>query len=210
MSNMNSNKEKTAERIVSRAADLAMAKYHVSLAGARPYQLHDALSSAVMESISARWAADQDRQWQGRFCAYVSAEFLTGRAVYNNLYSAGILEQTKALLAEKGADIACLEDIEDAALGNGGLGRLAACFLDSAATCDIPLTGYGLRYQYGLFKQEFVDCRQHEIPDDWTKYGDPWSIRREEFSVIVPMKGLAVKAVPYDMPVIGCGQGSCI
>ena len=207
---MKPNTEKAAERIVSRAVELAIAKYHVSLSEAKPYQLHEALSGAVMESISLRWTEDQRRQQAGRFCAYISAEFLIGRAIYNNLYAAGILNETKALLAEQGADIACLEDIEDAALGNGGLGRLAACFLDSAATCNIPLTGYGLRYQYGLFKQEFVDCRQHEIPDDWTKYGDPWSIRRDELSVIVPMKGMAVKAVPYDMPVIGYGKGSCI
>ncbi|MBQ8087561.1 MAG: glycogen/starch/alpha-glucan phosphorylase, partial [Clostridia bacterium] len=126
----------------------------------------------------------------------------------NNLYSLGILPEVRALLRKKGVELADLEDIEDAALGNGGLGRLAACFLDSAATHNIPLDGYGLRYKYGLFKQEFEHFRQKELPDDWTKYGDPWSIRRDELSVLVPMKSGDVKAVPYDMPVIGYGSGS--
>ena len=82
-------------------------------------------------------------------------------------------------------DLACLEEIEDAALGNGGLGRLAACFLDSAATCDVPLTGYGLRYRFGLFKQSFENGSQRENADDWTKFGDPWSHRRDKLAVKV-------------------------
>ena len=91
------------------------------------------------------------------------------------------------------------------ALGNGGLGRLAACFLDSAATHDIPLDGYGLRYKFGLFRQTFENCRQMEAPDDWTKWGDAWSVRRDDLAVTVPMRTGEVVAVPYDMPVIGLG-----
>jgi len=117
----------------------------------------------------------------------------------------GLLEETKSLLAEKGVDLALLEDIEDDAFGNGGLGRLAACFLDSAVTCNVPLTGYGLRFRYGLFKQSFVDGRQVEEPDDWARFGDPWSIRREDEAVVVSMKTGDVLAVPYDMPVVGFG-----
>ena len=125
--------------------------------------------------------------------------------VYNNLYCLGLLDEARKLLSERGVDLAVLEDIEDDAFGNGGLGRLAACFLDSAVTTNVPLTGYGLRYRYGLFKQSFVNGRQHEEPDDWAKYGDPWSIRRLDQVVVVSMKTGDVLAVPYDMPVIGYG-----
>jgi len=120
-----------------------------------------------------------------------------------------MLEEVRELLAKKGVDLADLEDIEDAALGNGGLGRLAACFLDSAATHGIPLDGYGLRYRYGLFKQSFDENgAQCEDPDDWTLFGDPWSIRRDDLTQLVEMKNLLVYAVPYDMPVIGYGRRS--
>ncbi|MFR0879992.1 MAG: glycogen/starch/alpha-glucan phosphorylase, partial [Oscillospiraceae bacterium] len=96
------------------------------------------------------------------------------------------------------------EEIEDAALGNGGLGRLAACFLDSAASLDLPLDGYGIRYKYGLFKQGIEDGFQTETADNWTKYGDPWSVRNEDDAVEVKFNGQTVKAVPYDMPIFGC------
>ena len=125
--------------------------------------------------------------------------------VFNNLLAMGVLEEARELLAEKGVDLNSLEDVEDMALGNGGLGRLAACFLDSAATHDIPLDGYGLRYKFGLFRQTFENCRQMEAPDDWTKWGDAWSVRRDDLAVTVPMRTGEVVAVPYDMPVIGLG-----
>ena len=192
-------------KLIARAEEISLAQYQKTLKDAAAWQLHNALSEAVMLEIAPQWTRDQQRQRAGRFACYLSAEYLIGRMVYNNLFAAGILKQTRAQLLEKGVELAQLEDIEDAALGNGGLGRLAACFLDSAATLDIPLFGYGLRYQYGLFKQEFVDCRQREAPDDWEKYGDPWSIRRDDKSVLVEMKGLTVRAVPYDMPVLGYG-----
>ena len=94
-------------------------------------------------------------QAKSRKAYYISAEFLIGRLVYSNLFNLGILDEMKKLFAAKGVDLAILEDVEDDALGNGGLGRLAACFMDSAASCDLPLSGYGLRYKHGLFKQSF-------------------------------------------------------
>ena len=96
-----------------------------------------------------------------------------------------------------------MEDVEDAALGNGGLGRLAACFLDSAATLNLPLDGYGIRYKFGLFRQSFENGFQKELLDDWTRYGDPWSVRREDEKVSVVFGDETVIAVPYDIPVIG-------
>ena len=179
--------------------------YDVSLQEATPQELHEALGRAVMMAISDNWNHSKRTRMRERKAYYISAEYLIGRLVYSNLYNLGILDEMKKLFAERGVDLAILEDVEDAALGNGGLGRLAACFLDSAASCNLPLSGYGLRYRYGLFKQSFVDGRQHEEPDDWARYGDPWSIRREEEAVIVPMKTGDVRAVPYDMPIIGYG-----
>ena len=153
--------------------------------------------------ISDNWTKTKRRQAPGRRAFYFSAEYLVGRLVYSNLFNLGILRGMKAAFAEKGVDLACLEHIEDAALGNGGLGRLAACFLDSAATLDLPLTGYGLRYRFGLFKQSFVNGCQRENADDWTKYGDPWSHRRDKLAVKVKFADQTVNCVPYDMPVIG-------
>ncbi len=194
-----------AGRIIEEASAFIDMKYHAPLARADAVQLHEGLADAVMMAIAPLWMDDHAERLQKRHALYLSAEYLVGRLIYNNLYALGLLEDVKKELAERGVDPAELEDIEDAALGNGGLGRLAACFLDSAATHNVPLDGYGLRYKYGLFKQCFEDGRQKELPDDWTRFGDPWSIRRDELSVEVPMKGLTVRAVPYDMPVIGYG-----
>ena len=194
-----------AEQIIETAQTIVKCKFHIELKKASAVQLHEGVSSAVMDAIAPMWSDDHAARAEKRRALYLSAEYLVGRLVYNNLFSLGILEDVKARLSERGVELANLEDVEDAALGNGGLGRLAACFLDSAATHNIPLDGYGLRYKYGLFKQSFVDGRQRELPDDWTAYGDPWSIRRDELTVEVPMKGLTVRAVPYDMPVIGYG-----
>ncbi len=192
-----------ASDLVLRTEEILMERYHVSVKEADAVQIHEALSSAVMLRIAPKWADDSMERLNHRHALYFSAEYLVGRLIYNNLFSLGVLEDVKSLLGEKGFDLAELEDIEDAALGNGGLGRLAACFLDSAATHEIPLDGYGLRYRYGLFKQSFKDYRQNEAPDDWTRFGDPWSIRRDALSVIVEMKNGSVRAVPYDMPIIG-------
>ena len=138
---------------------------------------------------------------------YYSAEFLIGRLIYSNLYNLGILDDVKDILSGYGCDIAQFEEIPDAALGNGGLGRLAACFLDSAATHDIRLCGCGIRYKYGLFKQDLSEGYQRELPDDWTRFGDPWSIRRERDSVIVEFASDRVRAVPYDLPIFGYSRG---
>ena len=190
-------------QIIEKTKTICLAKYHLSLKEATSWQLHNALSEAVMEVIAKQWTSDQDKQAHGRRACYLSAEYLIGRAIYNNLYSLGILEELKKDLKDEGASLEQMEDIEDAALGNGGLGRLAACFLESAATLGLPLFGYGLYYQFGLFKQQFENYRQVEYPDDWTRYGDPWSIRRDDLIVKVEMNGLTVKAVPYDVPIIG-------
>jgi starch phosphorylase len=172
---------------------------------ASPQQLHDALGKTVMEMFSERWNNSRQQHLSKRRAAYLSMEFLVGRAVYNNLLVLGIYEDVEKAFAELGLDLSSLEEIEDAALGNGGLGRLAACFLDSAATLALPLDGYGIRYKYGLFKQSIVDGYQKEDIDDWTKYGDPWSVRCDEDTVLIGYNGQTVKAVPYDMPVFGFG-----
>ena len=180
--------------------------YDVSLKEATPQELHEALGKAVMMAISDNWNLSKRTRMHERKAYYISAEYLIGRLVYSNLYNLGILDEMKKLFAERGVDLAVLEDIEDAALGNGGLGRLAACFLDSAASCDLPLSGYGLRYRFGLFKQSFDDNgSQVESADDWTKYGDPWSYRRYNHTVKVHFPDHTVLAVPYDVPVIGYG-----
>ena len=180
--------------------------YDVSLKEATPQELHEALGQAVMMAISDTWSKCKKIREHQRKAYYISAEYLVGRLVYSNLYNLGILDEMKQLFAERGVDLAVLEDIEDAALGNGGLGRLAACFLDSAASINVPLSGYGLRYKFGLFKQSFdANGSQKENADDWSKFGDPWSYRRYNHTVKVSFPDHTVLAVPYDVPVIGYG-----
>ncbi|MBP3479815.1 MAG: glycogen/starch/alpha-glucan phosphorylase [Oscillospiraceae bacterium] len=180
--------------------------YDVSLQEATPQELHEALGEAIMMAISDNWNHSKHVRMHQRKAYYISAEYLVGRLVYSNMYNLGILDEMKQLFAEHGVDLAVLEDVEDAALGNGGLGRLAACFLDSAASCNIPLSGYGLRYRFGLFKQSFDKVgSQVEAADDWTKFGDPWSYRRYNHTVKVTFPDHTVLAVPYDVPVIGYG-----
>ena len=179
-------------------------KSDVNLQEATPQELHEALSQAVMMSISEDWSNSRRARMHNRKAYYFSAEYLIGRLVYSNLYNLGVLEEMKKTFLNAVVDLACLEEIEDAALGNGGLGRLAACFLDSAATCNIPLSGYGLRYRFGLFKQRFDENgSQKETADDWSKFGDPWSYRRYNHTVKIRFPDHTVLAVPYDVPVIG-------
>ena len=180
--------------------------HDVSLKEATPQELHEALGQAVMMAISDNWSHSKKCRMNERKAFYLSAEYLIGRLVYANLYNLGILDDMKKAFAKRGVDLAVLEDIEDDALGNGGLGRLAACFLDSAASTNIPLSGYGLRYRFGLFKQSFDETgSQVEAADDWTKFGDPWSYRRYNHTVKVEFADQTVLAVPYDVPVIGYG-----
>ena len=143
------------EQIVQQTEALLRLRNEETLQETTPQRLHECLGEVVMVHINDNWVKTKKRQTAGRRAFYFSAEYLVGRLVYSNLFNLGILSEVKKAFAEKGVDLACLEEIEDAALGNGGLGRLAACFLDSAATCDVPLTGYGLRYRFGLFKQSF-------------------------------------------------------
>ncbi len=182
-------------------------KAEQSVGDAKPsvYRIHNALAKAVMSHIADNWHKSKLAHESGKRACYLSAEFLVGRAVYNNLLCLGLTEDADRILGQYGACLCDLEEIEDAALGNGGLGRLAACFLDSAATHNLPLMGYGIRYRYGLFKQRFADGMQHEEADDWTRHGDPWSVRREEDAVTVAFADQTVRAVPYDMPILGYG-----
>jgi len=176
--------------------------YGKSIKEASKVELYNAVSKAAMKLLDKDWGLKSNKK---KVC-YLSMEFLVGRMIYSNLYNMGLLNQFVELMTEHNIDIRIFEDIEDAALGNGGLGRLAACFLDSGATHGIVLNGYGIRYKYGLFKQEFEEGFQRELPDDWQRFGDPWSIRREEEKIRVDFKDQSVWAVPYDMPVIGYGK----
>lgn len=169
-------------------------------------QLHNVISSAVIEHIADDWNNSVFAHNKLRRAYYFSAEFLVGRAVYNNLYCSDIYSEIKDILSDEDIDISCFEDIEDAALGNGGLGRLAACYLDSTAALSLPVDGYGIRYGYGLFKQSFENGFQKEDIDDWRRPGDPWSVRRDEDIQVVSFADGDVLAVPYDMPVIGYGS----
>jgi starch phosphorylase len=156
---------------------------------------------------------------------YLSMEFLMGRSLGNNLSNLRILDNCQAALRKLEAELQEAEDSEaDAALGNGGLGRLAACFLDSLATLDMPGYGYGINYEYGLFKQEIDDGYQKEKPDNWLAYGTPWEIERPDEACLVPVYGRIEHAldrsgqynpmwmdwkvligVPHDMPIVGYG-----
>ncbi|MEE1003061.1 MAG: glycogen/starch/alpha-glucan phosphorylase [Acutalibacteraceae bacterium] len=181
----------------------AKTEYQKEIKDLSANELHNVVSSAVMAEISDRWAESQKKHNENKRAYYLSAEFLVGRAIYNNLFCLNLGDEVAEILKKYGNDINKMEDVEDAALGNGGLGRLAACFLDSAATLSLPLDGYGIRYKFGLFKQSFENGFQKEHLDDWTRYGDPWSIRKEDEAVEVKFTDETVRAVPYDMPIIG-------
>ncbi len=194
------------DRILQWTQALLKYNHDTKLSSATPQQLHDALGQAVMMEINDGWMQRRALRAKNRKAYYFSAEYLMGRLVFSNLCNLGILEELTEAFARKGVDLACLEEIEDAALGNGGLGRLAACFLDSAVSNDLPLSGYGLRYKFGLFKQRFDEQgSQRELADDWTHYGDPWSYRRDNHTVIIEFSDQTVLAVPYEMPNIGAG-----
>ena len=190
-------------------------------------ELYDAAASSVMDMIQSNIAATREVQDKPgiRQMYYFSAEFLMGRALSNNLNNTGMREVMEELLAELSVQYQDIEDEEpDAGLGNGGLGRLAACFLDSLATLDYPGHGYGIRYQYGMFEQRIENGYQVEYPDNWRRYRDPWEIRHDDLAVTVHFGGTPictqqpdgtllyrlenaeeVIATPYDMAIIGYG-----
>ena len=173
-----------------------------SMSAAEQYNF---VAAFVMREYRGEIEAAREKMGTEKCAYYFSAEFLMGRMIYSNLLNLGILTEVKDAMAENGVDIAVFEEIPDHALGNGGLGRLAACFLDSAATVGVPLHGYGIRYRYGLFRQDLSQGYQRELPDDWSRVGDPFSLRREEDAVTVTLSGKTVRAVPYDLPVFGYG-----
>ena len=162
-------------------------------------ELYQEISAACMDEILS-----EKQKAPARRAYYFSVEYLMGRMFFNNLLALGVLDEARAIFAKKGFDLNTFEDVEDAALGNGGLGRLAACYLDSAANEGYPLYGFGIRYKYGLFRQKFVGGEQVEEADDWLKtWGDPWSVRREDEKTEVKFADMTVTAVPYDMPIYG-------
>ncbi len=182
-------------------------KYGKSIEQAKDYEIFNALSLTLLEGVVDDWCATKQLYSSQKQAFYLSAEYLMGRALGNNLISMGAYEEVKGLLEELNINLNQIEEIEeDAGLGNGGLGRLAACFMDSGATMNLPLQGYGIRYSNGLFNQKIVEGAQVEEIDTWLKYGDPWSIRRDDEAVVVDFKDYSVKAVPYDMPIISYGS----
>ena len=165
---------------------------------------YHALSETIMSKISSDWNNTRRAYSQKKQAYYFSAEFLVGRSLHNNLVNLLLDDDVKDCLDEMGITLVELEEQEeDAALGNGGLGRLAACFMESAATMNLPLMGYGVRYSEGILKQCIENGFQVEYGDNWTKNGDPWSLRKESESQIVEFKDMKVRAIPYDMPIIG-------
>lgn len=191
----------TGQRFGESIGQVLYHQTHKTVEEATATELYNAISEAAMQELYPQW--EQQRNEVRRRIGYFSAEFLIGRLIESNLLNVGLLDETNRFLQEHGVSSEVFEHIEDMALGNGGLGRLAACFLDSSATHEIPLDGYGIRYRYGLFRQKIEDGFQKEETDDWTVFGDPWSHRRAEDSVTVSFGKQTVRAVPYDIPIIG-------
>jgi len=145
--------------------------------------LYMALAYAVRDLLAERWLDTQQAYYRNdaKRVYYLSMEFLMGRTLNNALINLGLREEWDTVLKELGLDIAELQEMEwDAGLGNGGLGRLAACFLDSLATMQLPAYGYGIRYEYGMFYQKIADGAQVEVPDNWLRYPNPWEFDRQE------------------------------
>ncbi|MFY9130326.1 MAG: glycogen/starch/alpha-glucan phosphorylase [Saccharofermentanales bacterium] len=195
-------KELLAERIESHL----YAEYGKSVAHAGEHEYWTALSRAVMELIGPSWEATRKLYQEGRTVHYFSAEFLVGRSLLNNLINRELLDVIRELVDEAGFDFdAILNEETDPALGNGGLGRLAACFIDSSATMELPVIGHGLLYRYGLFRQEIEHGHQKEYPDAWMELPYPFLATRREDKVLVRYRDMDVYAVPWDLPVTGWG-----
>lgn len=217
------DKENFKKEVINNVKNL----FRKSIDEATQQQVFQAVAYAVKDDIIDRWIATQKayEKQNAKTVYYLSMEFLMGRALGNNMINLTCYEQIKEALDELGFDLNVLEDQEpDAALGNGGLGRLAACFLDSLATLNYPAYGCGIRYRYGMFKQAIEDGYQIEKPDNWLKDGNPFEVKRPEYEVEVKFGGYvrtecrdgknyfvhtdyqAVRAIPYDLPVIGYGN----
>ena len=192
-------------------------------------EVFQAVSYAIKDIIVDNWMQTQKEyeKQDPKMVYYMSMEFLMGRALGNNLINLRAYNQVAEALDEMGFDINVVEDEEpDAALGNGGLGRLAACFLDSLATLGYGAYGCGIRYRYGMFKQKIKDGYQVEVPDNWLEHGNPFELRRPEYTKEIKFGGhvvvrqdeygnnvftqegyQSVKAVPFDVPIVGYGNG---
>ena len=192
------------EMVKRRMNGYALSSFGKSLNECNIYEKNTSLAKALIEEIVPLWK-ESEKKFDGKKRAYyLSSEYLMGRALSNNLINHNIKNEIESMLEEMGIHYDAIEEAEeDAGLGNGGLGRLAACFLDSAATLNYPLTGYGIRYAFGIFEQKFVDGFQVEEADRWLKYGDPWSIRKEDERVKITFSDCEIYAVPYDTPIIG-------
>src|SRR5574344_252572 len=214
-----------AEKFKANLSGRLRRQYGKDISQANKHDLFDAVSASALELIMDNWMATRHEYEKKpvKQLYYLSAEFLMGRALSNNLINAGIKDQVKSVLKDMNIDYDMIEDEEpDAGLGNGGLGRLAACFLDSLATLDYPGHGYGIRYEYGMFEQKIENGYQVEYPDRWLRHRDPWEIKRSDLAVTVKFGGTIaygktpdgrsrfylenaeeVTATPYDMPVVG-------
>ena len=203
--------------------------YRKTLEEATPQQIFQAVAYAIKDAVIDHWLESQKEyeKQDPKTVYYLSMEFLMGRALGNNMINLKAYDQVKEALDELGLDLNVIEDQEpDAALGNGGLGRLAACFLDSLATLGYAAYGCGIRYRYGMFKQEIRDGYQVEVPDNWLKDGNPFELRRPEYAKEVKFGGYvnvhvdengrnnfvqegyqSVRAIPYDLPIVGYGNG---
>ncbi|WP_300408863.1 glycogen/starch/alpha-glucan phosphorylase [Lagierella sp.] len=198
----------TQRRLIDIVEDLIKYKTGKEINEVGTVEKYDGLSLAIMSRINEDWIKTRKEDKYNRKAYYFSAEFLIGRSMGNNILNYGIYDEVKEALDKLKVSLGTIEDVEeDPALGNGGLGRLAACFMESAATENLPLQGYGVRYSQGLFKQSFQEGFQREEGDDWTALGDNWSVRRQADTKIVKFKDQMVYAVPYDSPVIGYRSG---
>ena len=169
-------------------------------------EVYQALSKIIIEKISEDWFKTKKEHEKFKQVFYFSAEFLIGRSLGNNLINLQIEDEVREELKKIGFNYNCIEEAEeDPGLGNGGLGRLAACFLDSMSTLNIPGQGYGIKYKNGIFKQKIIDGFQIEYPETWLKYGDVWTIERPAETYVVEFSDHKVRAVPYDMPILGYG-----
>jgi len=222
---MNKTERKTLkEKIKSSISGKLRRYYGKTIENATPDQLYKACAFTVRDEIMEEWAKSREilEKSHKKELYYLSFEFLMGRALGNNIMNIMQTDIYKEALSEMGIDLSAIEDVEnDAGLGNGGLGRLAACFLDSLSTLQLPAFGCGIRYEYGLFKQKIVDGYQIEMPDPWLEDGNVWEIERPEDSVEVHYNGRieeyyednrmkfrhvdynTVIGEPYDMPISG-------